>query len=420
MTKTKPYKTKSHSKSTVMSLAMIVVVACLGTYMLYISHAATPYSSAEAEAGTLSGVASKAVDSNASGGYSIQFGQVSVSTAFTCSVSNATGATVTKTYATTAVPNTGADETTAIQDAIDAANTGGGGVVSLAAGTYIIDGHLYLKSNVKLTGVGPSTIIKAGPNFLDTTGPIGGYPLISTYEANNVTVSNLTADQSGNTLAAANINGRLNEYVVDVRDSNNAIVNDVSTINPFTYSIVAASSTDFCIENSSTQVTSSGVYNQLDGIHITSSSFGDVIDNTVNQRIGSDGDDGLVAQAYGGNVHDITYAGNKVTGGSNGSDFKFATVASDEEIYNIVIKDNTFFNAPGGMYTGCAGTCGPLSNITITGNNFYNNSSAYAIYLDAPLTDITVTGNETCNSGAIYLTTGTGDVDSDNTTYTGC
>jgi hypothetical protein len=107
----------------------------------------------------------------------------------------------------------------------------------MPAGTFLTNGHLQMKSNVKLQGSGQQTIIKAGPKFLSTKGPYGGYPVITTARAQNVTIANLTADQSGDRLHG-NVSGRLTEYLVDLHGSTNVVVDGVSTRNPFTYSIV--------------------------------------------------------------------------------------------------------------------------------------------------------------------------------------
>lgn len=48
----------------------------------------------------------------------------------------------------------------AIQAAIDSANTSGGGIVFVPAGTYIIASKLVMKSNVALVGIGPASSIK--------------------------------------------------------------------------------------------------------------------------------------------------------------------------------------------------------------------------------------------------------------------
>ena len=84
-------------------------------------------------------------------------------------------------------------------------------------------------------------------------------------------------------------------YLIDVRDSENAVVIGVRTRNPFSYSIAVVGSSGFCVSRCNTQVATSGLYNQLDGIHVLDSNDGQVIGNYVDQRIGTDGDDGLVA-----------------------------------------------------------------------------------------------------------------------------
>ena len=56
-------------------------------------------------------------------------------------------------------------DTAAIQTAIDRASAGGGGTVSLAAGTYL-SGTIYLKSNVCLR-LGPGAVLKGSPDLAD-------------------------------------------------------------------------------------------------------------------------------------------------------------------------------------------------------------------------------------------------------------
>ncbi len=48
----------------------------------------------------------------------------------------------------------------AIQQAIDAAGEYGGGTVELAAGIYTLEDSLHLRSNVRLVGVGPDTVLR--------------------------------------------------------------------------------------------------------------------------------------------------------------------------------------------------------------------------------------------------------------------
>jgi hypothetical protein len=96
-----------------------------------------------------------------------------------------------------AVGNGSTDDTTAVQDAIDEANSAGGGTVFFPKGTYIVSG-LTLYSNVHLDGVGRGSVIKlknsantdvivsdgfSGLTGGTTTGGISGFKL-----------SNLTID----------------------------------------------------------------------------------------------------------------------------------------------------------------------------------------------------------------------------------
>jgi polygalacturonase len=340
----------------------------------------------------------------------------------------ASGATAARVFAPSGlVANSRADSTSAIQGAINAAAAAGGGVVTLPAGTFLINGHLKLRSNVKLTGAGRRTVLKAGPAFLDSTGPEGGYPIVTTAGASNVTIAHLTADQSGNTLNGnAHPDGRLASYLVDVRDSHNAVVDGVYTRNPFTYSISVIKTSDFCVTHCNTQVATSGRYDQLDGIHILDSNTGQVIGNYVDQRVGTDGDDGLDAHSISAPVYDVLYARNTVRGGNNGDGMQLSV--GDHPIHNVTIRDNYFWGAPFGIRTGYfdTGLNGSVYNISITGNRIYNLVAGKAFphggnAIDiggfgekAPVAYITVKDNSICHAGAIIVFRGVGNTVSDN------
>lgn len=319
--------------------------------------------------------------------------------------------------ATTPVPVIGAvangtrDDFNAIQNAIDLAGEQGGGVVALPAGTFMINRHLVLKDNVKLTGVGPSTVIKAGPGFLSTQGPGGGYSLISSAGATNTTIADLTADQSGNTLDG-NVPARLSGYVVEGFYSRNVVVEGVYVRNSFTYAIAMVDSTDFCIDNNNVKVTTSGRYNQLDGIHILDSNSGQVINNFVQS-----GDDGLVAHTIGAPTYNILYANNTVHGGINTDGIQLAV--GDFPIYDIRIEDNNFYGSLFGIRTGYydKGT-GVFYDSSITGNYIHNlpgGAESAAIEIVGSLApgtvrDVTVTDNQICDAGAVTVVPGPGNI----------
>jgi polygalacturonase len=335
---------------------------------------------------------------------------------FSCSASGSSATT--RVMVTGLNSNGSGDDFAAIQNAINMAGQHGGGIVALAAGTFVIDGHLTLRDNVELTGVGPATVIKAGPGFLSTQGPGGGYSLISTAGASNITIADLTADQSGDTLDG-NVPARLAGYVVEGYNSGNVVVDGVYVRNPFTYSIAMVQSTDFCIENCNVAVTTANRYNQLDGIHILDSNSGTVINNTIKS-----GDDGMAAHTIGAPVFDVLFANNNVFGGDTDAGLQLAV--GGFPIYGIEVEGNNFYGSLYGIRVGYYGDqIGSVSDISINANYIHNLAQGQlfpAIDMDGPgkadpITDVTVTGNRICQAGAISLQPGPDNVV---TKTTGC
>ncbi len=327
----------------------------------------------------------------------------------------ATGSTATTVRRVQAPPaGSTADWSATIQGAIDTASRRGGEVVQLEAGTYLLSKPLVLRSGVTLKGVGAATRLKAGPQFLKKKGPFGGHPLITTNGASKVTISDLTADHSGNTLNG-NTPGRLTEYLIDVRYSSNAVVQRVTTVNPFTYSIAVVASSDFCIRGNSTSVATNGRYDQLDGIHILDSSFGVVQGNTVDQGSGTDGDDGLVAHSIGEPVHDVAYLENTVRGGRHGSAMQIAV--ADAGAYNLTIAGNRFWGSTGGLVTGYYGGKGPVSNVEVRNNRFEDNAGP-SVDIYGAVTGIVLSANTALRSGAFQVVSGFGNrVDAHGNSY---
>lgn len=303
------------------------------------------------------------------------------------------------------------DDSPVIQSAIDAASQRGGGAVTLPAGTFVVDSTLVLRDNVELTGVGPATVIKAGPDFLSAQGPGGGYPLITTAGASDTTIADLTADQSGNTLDG-NVFARLAGYVIEGLDSHNVMVNGVYVRNPFTYSIAMVQTTDFCVENCNTKAGTSGDdrYSQLDGIHILDSSSGQVIDNVVQA-----GDDGLAAHTIGAPVHDILYANNKVYGGRGEAGLQLAV--GEFPIYNIQIVNNDFYGSLYGIHTGYySNDSASVHNISIFGNFIHGLSQGqrfpaidiYGFDHANSINNVVANNNRICSAGSIEVQGGPG------------
>jgi polygalacturonase len=335
---------------------------------------------------------------------------------FSCS---ATGSSATRRLNVKGLSSNGTgDDFAAIQNAIDLAGQRGGGIVALPAGTFVIDSHLALKDNVELTGVGPATVIKAGPEFLAAQYPGGGYPIITTAGASNTTIADLTADQSGETLNG-DTPGRLSGYAVEGFYSRNVVIDGVYVRNPITYSIAMVRSSDFCVENSNVAATTANLYTQLDGIHILDSHSGQVIGNTIRS-----GDDGLAAHTIGAPVYDVLFADNTVFGGVTNAGLQLAV--GGFPIYAIQVEDNDFYGSLWGIRTGYYdGSDASVSNILISANYIHDLSEGQwfpAIDFDDPggpdsITDVTVTGNRICQAGAIVVQPGPGNVV---TKTTGC
>ncbi|WP_146202099.1 hypothetical protein [Kocuria rosea] len=182
-----------------------------------------------------------------------------------------------------------------IQQAIDRVSLLGGAIVELSAARWFLDRSVVLGDNVELRGDGAGTYLEASLSFLESQGPHGGHPLITTDGSENATIRGLVADQSAEILDTNVARGRLKDYLIHIRLSRNVVVERVQTPNPCTYPIAVVGSERFCIRNNRTTVTTSGKYDQLDGIHLLGSSFGRISGNWVDQGAGADGDDRMAA-----------------------------------------------------------------------------------------------------------------------------
>jgi hypothetical protein len=185
-------------------------------------------------------------------------------------------------------------------------------------------------------------------------------------------------------------------------------------------------------------VATSGLYDQLDGIHVLDSSFGDVDYNNVDQRYNdsTDGDDALVAHTINGPTHDIAYVGNKARGGSRGDGMQIAV--GNYPIYNLTVQNNEIYDSPEGIRTGYYdGETGAVYDITLGGSSGTGNyihdlrpgiafpTGGNAVWLFASPNNggiryVTVTYNTACNSGQIQVDAGIGMVISNNSVSAVC
>jgi hypothetical protein len=336
------------------------------------------------------------------------------SAAPSCPLSGTTGNSVTSTIDDVALSGTG-NEAPAINAAI--ATLTHGGEVILPAGTWTIDSGIAVGSNVTLEGQGEgATILKAGSTFLNSKGPAGGYPMVYADDASNVTVEDLTLDQQGQTLAAVNAGGRTNEMILSDESSTNVLFYNVETEDPFSYSIGELNATQFCFSGDTTQVNTSGLYSQLDGIHLHNGSDGDVTDDFADQCHGTDGDDAIALQAWGGSVSKINIADNTSCSASANA-LRLAETESTDSIFDVQADANLFENSPGGVSTGYFPDGGSIYGVDIDYNEFSGVTLSPGVeILDPPggtVTDTLVEYN--CGAATWELASGTGNVNTGNT-----
>jgi polygalacturonase len=295
----------------------------------------------------------------------------------------------------------------AIQAAITAANAAGGGVVFLPPGIYIINKYLLMPSSVHLCGAGMwLTTIRCGAGFIGGgTAPLGGgYSMIQSVSGarTNIAISDISFDgnESANRATLSPSGVRVNSYLVDMRSVTGLRIERVSTRNTWTYNIVVWECSVFLVAGCDVQSpNTSGVYDQLDGIHVLGSNQGRVVHNRVDNGIGADADDSLVAHTIDGSLscYDVVYANNVCRGGPHGTGIQVAGDTSP--IRDITIADNVFWGCRAGIATNFFAPSGnaPIRSLTISGNVVRDTTTNDAIWIhnaaDGKWEDITITGN---------------------------
>jgi hypothetical protein len=292
----------------------------------------------------------------------------------------------------------------AVQEAVDAVAQAGGGEVRLAAAEHLVQAPLVLRDGVTLVGSGSATVLRAGPDFLSTPGPEGGHPLLASAGARDVVVRDLVLDHSGH-LLDARVPGRLDAHLLDLRHSTGVRVERVTTLNPFSYSIAVIGCQRFSVVGCRTSTSTSGRYDQLDGIHVLGSSRGTVADCDVDQGAGADGDDGLVAHSISEPCHDVVFSGNRVRGGRHGSAMQLAVGTAP--VHDITVVRNTFYGSPRGVQARHWDGDGPLEFVTIggapeDGNTFSDNAGDAVDLRRVPGQRCVVTHNRALGRGGFF------------------
>lgn len=298
----------------------------------------------------------------------------------------------------------------AIQAALTAAGTAGGGIVYLSPGTYIVAKYLLIPSNVTVKGAGMGiSVLKSSGSTFRTAGGVApegsGYSMLQATGVSraNIAIQDLTVDgnESADRTALAASGVRLNSYLIDIRSVTGLLIERVATRNTWTYNIAVIDCLQFVVNGCNVQAPgTTGVYTELDGIHIWGSRRGRVTGNYVDNFIGGDADDALVAHVFpGGNpVSEVIYANNVVRAGSNGHGLQLAG-ASTGAITDLTITGNVFWGGPRGIAVRWYSASGnaAISDISITGNVFTSITTSSPIYVavdnDGQWRNITIAGN---------------------------
>jgi hypothetical protein len=356
-----------------------------------------------------------------------------------CKVSDATGGGISSSTMQVAAPVANAENSSPeIQHALNDAPSGT--EVELQAGTYTIDSPIIIPSGVIFSGVGESTSTLVAGAQMDSVVKTGGH--------NNLTVQDMTLNQNGTNVQSSR---SLSQYLLDLGGGSNVLVQQVHTMDPSTYSIGPHEGiSHFCLLDNDVEIdpmTGKYSYKNLDGIHVTNGSFGDIVDNYIDGQANGamGGDDAIALQvesgdgADTGNTHDINVSGNVVRGGATADDFDFAMGGPRLSEYNITVSDNEFWGGPEGVRTGNfqSPNTSRLYSVSITNNIMHNNGPDYGSNKGLPggaidlgdsgssginISEITVTGNYTCGNteNPPIVVDGPDNTVRENTGYTGC
>ena len=356
-----------------------------------------------------------------------------------CTVSGATGGgTPSSTMQVGAPVANGGNSSTEIQNALNGATPGT--EVELQAGTYTIDSPIIIPSGVIFSGAGESMSTLLAGAQMDSVVETGGH--------SNLTVQDMTLNQNGTNVQSSR---SLDHYLVDLGGGSNVLVQQVHSMDPSTYSIGPhAGISHFCLLDDDIEVdpmTGKYSYVNLDGIHVTNGSFGDIVNNYIDGQANgaAGGDDAIALQvesgagADTGNTHDINVTGNVVRGGATAEDLDFAMGGPSLSEYNIAVSGNEFWGGPEGIRTGNfqSPNTSQLYAVSITNNIIHNNGPDHGLNKGLPggavdlgnsgssginISGITVMGNYTCGNAENppIVVHGSDNTVSDNAGYTGC
>jgi polygalacturonase len=239
-----------------------------------------------------------------------------------------------------------ANDHAAVQAALTAAGAAGvPAVVHLRAGTYSIDRCLDVPDNVTVAGDGIGrTVVRGRAGLASVRSVNGGYTLLgqAAGATENIAVRDLTVDANHAEVGVtASSPYREHSSIVDFRGIAGLTFADVEVKNGWFWHLTSWHSTDVMVRNCRiTGPGTTGVYDQCDGIHLSSVTRGSIIGCHVDQGVGQDGDDGIAIHVFPGDgaCTDVVIADNVVRGGHHGSGIDLAN--SDGTITGVAIGNN--------------------------------------------------------------------------------
>lgn len=310
------------------------------------------------------------------------------------------------------------DDHPAIQAALDAARAAGGGIVELPPGIYGLGGgRLQVPARTCLRGAGRrATVIRLLAGWAGAAGRdrYDGYSVIEGYPGDRlvgITLSSFTIDanESANRRAISASGHRLHSGLVDLRRVEDLTYGGLETINPYTYGLAAWDCSDVVVDGCRTSISTSGVYDQLDGLHLAGASRVMVTSNLIDQGSGgTDGDDAIAIGDGSSGARDVVVAGNIVRGGANGAGI---TVWNDGgTVEGVVITGNDLWSCSNvAIHTAWTDYGGTTKDVALSENlirDVTGENPSYGIVLgelfgnDPPCRDIACHGNTILRSGS--------------------
>ena len=257
-----------------------------------------------------------------------------------------------------AIGNGSVLETTKLQDAINACNSGGGGQVYFPAGTYKTT-CLNLKSNV-IIKIDPSAKIQASLNSTDWTGG----PVFKATSLNNIGIIGTGTIDGGGTVFYANgsqISGRKPQGIINFENSTNVIISGIRMQNAVAVTCKIVQCENVMVDSVIVRNPEFAIARGTDGIDINGGRY--VIVQNVDVETG---DDAITIKPQGDAwsnparpTHDITIKNSTVASTTNG--IKIGTGTTDEayNLYftNIIVNKHSMTPNTGGRNPIASGNC---------------------------------------------------------------